>query len=78
VPVASSKKKRKKKRRRAPSTNLVRCPFCGEDEELQVDASGGSHQTYTEDCPVCCHPRLVHVEPGDAPGETRVWLERGD
>jgi hypothetical protein len=67
--------KRKTRRRRA---NRVACPFCGEAEELHVDSGGGTHQTYTEDCAVCCRPRVVHVEPGDEPGEVRVWLERGD
>lgn len=56
----------------------MECPFCGEEEEIFVDAGGGSSQTYTEDCPVCCRPRVVHVEPGDEPGEVRVWLERGE
>jgi hypothetical protein len=67
-----------KKRRRVRSTRLAACPFCGEAEELNVDAGGGTHQTYTEDSPVCCRPRIVHVEPGDEPGEVRVWLERGE
>jgi transposase-like protein len=57
---------------------VVTCPFCGEKEELYVDTGGGAHQRYTEDCPVCCRPRLVHVEPGEEPGDIRVWLERGD
>jgi len=69
--------KPKNRRRRVPSA-AVACPFCGEAEELNVDAGGGAHQTYTEDCAVCCHPRIVHVEPGDEPGEVRVWLERGE
>jgi hypothetical protein len=64
-----------RRRRRA---NRVACPFCGEEEELYVDTGGGAHQTYTEDCAVCCRPRVVHVEPGDEPGEVRVWLERGE
>ena len=69
----------KKKRRRARrSGGAVACPFCGEAEELFVDAGGGEHQTYTEDCAVCCRPRVVHVEPGGEPGEVRVWLERGE
>ncbi len=54
----------------------TRCPFCGEEEEIYVDPGGGDYQTYTEDCAVCCRPRVVHVEPGDEPGEPRVWLER--
>jgi hypothetical protein len=68
--------KRKRKARR--SSTAVACPFCGEDEDIFVDDGGGRSQTYTEDCPVCCRPRVVHVEPGDDPGEVRVWLERGE
>jgi hypothetical protein len=67
-------KKAKKKTRRRRET--VSCPFCGEPEEVFVDSGGGARQTYTEDCAVCCRPRVVHVEPGDEPGEVRVWLER--
>jgi hypothetical protein len=63
---------KKAKRRR----ETVACPFCGEAEEIVVDRGGGGRQTYTEDCAVCCRPRVVHVEPGDEPGEVRVWLER--
>jgi hypothetical protein len=67
-----------KRRRKRRATTLVACPFCGEEEDLHVDEGGGSRQTYTEDCPVCCRPRVVHVEPGEEPGELRVWLERGE
>lgn len=71
-----------KKRRRKPAAHAgggeVACPYCGEPETPFVDEGGGAHQTYVEDCAVCCRPRVVHVEPGDEPGEVRVWLERGD
>jgi hypothetical protein len=67
-----------KKRRRSRASSLVACPFCGEEEELHVDPGGGAHQTYTEDCAVCCRPRVVHVEPAEEAGEVRVWLERGE
>ncbi len=68
----------KPKRKARRSKTSAACPFCGEAEELFVDEGGGAHQTYTEDCAVCCRPRVVHVEPGDEPGEVRVWLERGE
>jgi len=55
----------------------VTCPFCGATDEIYVDLGGGSCQTYVEDCAVCCHPRVVHVEPGDDAGEVTVWVERG-
>lgn len=69
--------KKKRRRPKKPATEVA-CPFCGETEELFVDTGGSERQTYTEDCAVCCRPRVVHVEPGDEPGEVRVWLERGD
>ncbi|MES0370747.1 MAG: CPXCG motif-containing cysteine-rich protein [Mariprofundaceae bacterium] len=38
----------------------VRCPYCGEQIELTVDASVPL-QRYTEDCQVCCRPVKVSV-----------------
>lgn len=37
------------------------CPYCGEEVELEIDASGGSRQSYVEDCPVCCQPWQVEI-----------------
>ncbi|MGH7436942.1 MAG: CPXCG motif-containing cysteine-rich protein, partial [Polyangiaceae bacterium] len=48
--------RKRKRRRRARSSLVLQCPFCGEEDELHVDAGGGEHQTYTEDCAVCCRP----------------------
>ncbi len=45
------------------------CAFCGEENELSLDASGGRRQTFTEDCTVCCRPNLITLtfdEDGDA------------
>ena len=64
------------KKKKEKTSAEVNCPFCGEAEELYVDLGGGEHQTYTEDCAVCCRPRVVHVSPGDFPGEVSVWLSR--
>ena len=55
----------------------LECPFCGESDEIWIDPGGGERQEYTEDCAVCCRPRVVHVEPGDG-DEPTVWLERGE
>ena len=66
-----------KRRRSEASPTEVACPFCGAIDELFVDAGGGRRQTYVEDCAVCCHPRVVHVEPGDD-GDVVVWVERGE
>ena len=45
------------------------CAFCGEENEVLVDPSGGRRQTFTEDCAVCCRPNLITLvvdENGDA------------
>jgi hypothetical protein len=39
----------------------VRCPYCGERAELDVDESGSVRQSYVQDCPVCCQPWQVEV-----------------
>ena len=69
TPQVVSKHKRR-------SSAAVECPFCGQTDELAIDLGGGERQTYTEDCAVCCRPRIVHVEPGEEPGELNVWIER--
>ncbi|MEO2031440.1 MAG: CPXCG motif-containing cysteine-rich protein [Planctomycetaceae bacterium] len=37
------------------------CDVCGEEIVIPVDPTAGSNQEYVEDCPVCCHPCVVHV-----------------
>jgi transposase-like protein len=37
------------------------CPYCGEPVEIAIDESGGDHQSYVEDCPVCCQPWQVEI-----------------
>jgi hypothetical protein len=65
-------------RRRLSSSVELPCPFCGELGSIFLDEGGGEHQTYVEDCAVCCRPRVVHVESIDAGRGPRVWLERDD
>jgi hypothetical protein len=49
------------------------CDSCGEEIVIPLDLSAGSVQEYVEDCPVCCHPNVVHVEiDGD---NVRAWAE---
>ncbi len=48
------------------------CESCGEEIELMLDHSEGSHQEFIEDCPVCCRSNIVHVEIGEN-GGVRVW-----
>ena len=50
------------------------CESCGEEIVVPVDVSAGERQTYVEDCPVCCHPHVVHVEI-EEDGTARAWAE---
>lgn len=50
------------------------CDSCGEEIVIPVDVSAGEHQEYVEDCPVCCHPNIVHVD-FEEDGDIRIWSE---
>jgi len=45
----------------AASETSVVCPYCGEANEIALDAGGGPTQVYLEDCQVCCRPWQVRV-----------------
>ena len=47
------------------------CDACGEEIVIPVDLTAGADQEYVEDCPVCCHPNVIHlqVEPD---GDVRI------
>ena len=65
-----------KRRRRDPSAETAYvCPECGEEIVVPLDISAGESQEYVEDCPVCCHPNVIHVELDGDNGEARVWAE---
>jgi transcription elongation factor Elf1 len=40
---------------------VLNCPYCGEEVEVQVDPVGPSSERYVEDCSVCCRPWTVSV-----------------
>jgi hypothetical protein len=48
------------------------CPYCGEALELTVDESAGKHQSYIEDCVVCCRPIEVQVLIDDGDVDVRL------
>ena len=50
------------------------CDACGEEIVIPLDLSEGVHQTYVEDCPVCCRASTIHVEM-DGEGHAKVWAE---
>lgn len=43
-------------------TTKILCPYCGEINEIYIDYSGGTVQSYVEDCQICCRPWNVRVE----------------
>jgi hypothetical protein len=45
----------------AATTELVICPYCGEENAIALDPGGGTRQDYIEDCQVCCRPWRVTV-----------------
>ena len=38
------------------------CAGCGKSNETFVDESAGQHQSYVEDCQVCCRPIEFGIE----------------
>lgn len=51
----------------------VSCPYCGEENTIVVDETGGSRQDYVEDCQVCCQPWQV-IATIDSEGEMNIEL----
>jgi len=51
------------------------CAFCGEENEVFLDASGGRRQTFTEDCTVCCRPNLITLT-FDEDGEAEIEVSQ--
>jgi transposase-like protein len=53
---------------------IVYCPYCGEENEIEIDLSAGKRQSYEEDCQVCCRPWKVNVKV-DSEGDVIVNLK---
>jgi hypothetical protein len=49
----------------------VVCPYCGEENEIGIDAGSGNYQDYVEDCQVCCRPWRLTVSYDDE-GNARI------
>jgi hypothetical protein len=53
----------------------VRCAWCGELFDIELDPSAARDQRYVEDCEVCCHPNLIRATFDEA-GEAEVTTEQ--
>ncbi|MEM6688501.1 MAG: CPXCG motif-containing cysteine-rich protein [Planctomycetota bacterium] len=51
------------------------CDSCGEEIVIPIDLTAGTTQDYVEDCPVCCHPSLIHIDVDETDGSVRAWAE---
>ena len=69
------KKPRKTKKRRPRDEAAYTCPTCGESIVIPIDPSEGEEQQYTEDCPVCCNPNIIHVELFGPEEPPRIWAD---
>jgi hypothetical protein len=55
----------------------ITCPYCGESIQTRLDLSAG-HQSYVEDCPVCCQPIQIGVQVAEDGQLAAVIAERVD
>lgn len=55
---------------------VVGCPYCGEQIEVTVDCSAGSHG-YVEDCFICCRPIEFRAEV-DLQGDLAMLIAHRD
>ncbi|HET6423290.1 MAG TPA: CPXCG motif-containing cysteine-rich protein [Planctomycetaceae bacterium] len=67
--------KHRRRSKSAEAEGTYVCDSCGEEIVIPLDRSGGLSQEYVEDCPVCCHPLVIHVEFDEDGGDPRVWAE---
>lgn len=51
------------------------CGFCGEWNSVLVDLSQGEHQSYIEDCAVCCRPNKLTIHANAETGDVEVQAE---
>ncbi len=54
---------------------VFQCAGCGEWNITSVDESAGGHQSYVEDCQVCCKPNVLRVDYDRAAGEFVIAAE---
>ena len=59
----------------ALDSQLVQCPYCGEQIELTIDVSAGG-QRYIDDCSVCCRP--IELQLFADGGEWQLSVRRDD
>lgn len=51
------------------------CAYCLQENDILVNITEGTKQTFTEDCGVCCRPNVLHVLIDEEHGEVNVEAE---
>lgn len=57
------------------TTLEYQCVHCGEWNDIDFDPTGGLDQRLVEDCSVCCHPLVLHMQCDPADGTVRIDVE---
>jgi transcription elongation factor Elf1 len=40
------------------------CPYCNQSNQVLIDITGGSSQSFVVDCEVCCAPIAIRIKIG--------------
>lgn len=51
------------------------CAYCLQVNAIVVDGTGGKHQTYVEDCQVCCRPNNLTIAIDDKMETAEIYAE---
>lgn len=51
------------------------CTSCGVVNHTAVDLSAGIHQSYVEDCEICCRPNVLHISMNRDTEEIEIQAE---
>jgi len=38
------------------------CPYCGVENSVRLDVTGGNKQSFVQDCVICCQPIQITVQ----------------
>lgn len=72
--------KKKKRRRTHPASAgdgaAYHCPWCSESVDTFPDPGGGEHQSYVEDCALCCRPNVIAATWDEAEGAWSLSASR--
>jgi hypothetical protein len=54
----------------------IKCPFCLQSQELEVDPGGGENQSVIVDCEICCHPMDIQIVWSEEKQRYRARVEK--